>query len=127
MGYQDKIDVMKGNSAALSAQLIGSRSLSNEEIRRLVSAQALLLIDLLRRKCITVRYAEQTLFNLDTVKSLEKRKLKDCIEIIDWGMQLEDWEAHTPERLDKAFQKIYDLAQNILFNKSVRPSRLPKM
>ena len=127
MGHQDKIDVMKGNSAALSAQLIGSRSLSNEEIRRLVSAQALLLIDLLRRKCITVRYAEQALFNLDTVKSLEKRKLKDCVEIIDWGMQLEDWEAHTPERLDKAFQKIYDIAQNILLNKSVRPSRLPKM
>ena len=63
---------------------------SRREVRRLVAAQTLLLIDLLRRKCITLRYAEHVLFKLHILKSLEKRKLKDCTEIIDWGMQLEN-------------------------------------
>lgn len=114
MGRQDKIELMKRSSAAIPLELISSRSLSNDEIRRLVAAQALLLVDLLRRKCITVRYAEQALFNLDTVKGLEKRKLKDCVEIIDWGMQLEDWEQYTPEKLDEALEAIDRMAHKII-------------
>ena len=107
---------MKHNSIVFPMELISNRSLSNEEVRCLIAAQALLLTDLLRRKCITLRYAEQVLFNLDVVKDLEKRKLKDCVEIIDWGMQLEDWEEHTPERLDQAFEKIQEMSRSILLN-----------
>lgn len=114
MGRPGKIEFMKRNSAAIPLELIGSRSLSNDEIRRLIAAQALLLVDLLRRKCITVRYAEQSLFNLDTAKGLEKRKLKDCAEIIDWGMQLEDWEQHTPEKLYEALATMDRMAHKII-------------
>lgn len=88
--------------------------LSDGEVRRLVGWQATVLIDLLRRQCITVRYAERVLFNLDVVQRLERRRLKDCVEIVDWGMQLEDWEVHTPERLPEALSTIGQLAQGLL-------------
>jgi hypothetical protein len=61
-----------------------------------------------------VRYAEQVLFNLDIVRQLEKRRLKDCLELIDWGMQLEDWEEHTPEQLSEAINAVAQLAQQLL-------------
>ncbi len=107
---------MKQHATIFPMEIISSQSVSNEEVRRLVATHALLLIDLLRRKCITLRYAEQALFNLDVVKGLEKRKLKDCVEIINWGMQLEDWEEHTPEQLDEGLRKISEMAQSIFTN-----------
>jgi hypothetical protein len=61
-----------------------------------------------------VRYAEQALFNLEVVRQLEKRRLQDCVEVIDWGMQLEDWEAHTPEQLSEAISTVAQLAQHLL-------------
>ena len=94
--------------------LSDSQAMSDEEVRRLVGWQALILVDLLRRQCITVRYAEKVLFNLDIVQSLERRGLKDCVEVVDWGMQLEDWEEHTPEHLPEALSTIARLAQHLL-------------
>jgi ABC-type Fe3+/spermidine/putrescine transport system ATPase subunit len=61
-----------------------------------------------------VRYAEQVLFNLEVVRQLEKRRLKDCVELIDWGMQLEDWEEHTPEQLSEAIDAVAQLARHLL-------------
>ena len=84
------------------------------EIRRLIGWYALSLADLLRRKCITIRYAERTLFNLDVVQHLEQRGLADCVELIDWGMQLEDWEEHTPDHLAEALTNVAQLAQQLL-------------
>ena len=104
-----------GQSANLSLMdLLNNRALSDEEVRRLVGWQALLVVDLLRRRCITVRYAEQLLFNLNVVQRLEQRRLKDCVEVVDWGMQLEDWEAHTPAHLSEALSTIAQLAQRLL-------------
>ncbi|MBI3756849.1 MAG: DUF3969 family protein [Deltaproteobacteria bacterium] len=109
--------------------LLGSSSLSDIEIRHLLGWYALSLTDLLRRRCITVRYAEQTLFNMDVVKKLEHRPLEDCVELIDWGMQLEDWEEHTPDRLTDALTTIEELAQRLLVTNSpsapssVKPGR----
>jgi len=94
--------------------LLESQSLSDIEIRRLVGWYALSLTDLLRRRCITVRYAERALFNLDVVQKLEQRRLEDCVKLIDWGMQLEDWEEHAPERLPEALTTIMQLAQHLL-------------
>lgn len=94
--------------------LLSSSALSDREIRRLVGWYALSLADLLGRRCITVRYAEQVLFNLDVVRQLEARRLKDCVELIDWGMQLEDWEEHTPEHLSEAISTVAQLAQHLL-------------
>ena len=82
--------------------LLSNQTLSDTEIRRLVGWYALSLADLLRRKCVTVRYAERMLFNLDVVQKLEQRHLQDCVELVDWGMQLEDWEEHTPKQLKEA-------------------------
>src|SRR5882672_12258232 len=86
--------------------LLDSTLLSDNEIHRLIGWSALSLTDLLRRKCITVRYAEQTLFNMNVVRILEQRRLEDCMEVVDWGMQLEDWEEHTPEELPEALTTI---------------------
>jgi len=94
--------------------LLESPGISEGEIRRLVGWQALSLADLLRRKCITVRYAERALFNLEVVQQLERRGLVDCVELIDWGMQLEDWDEHTPDQLPDALVKITELAQQLL-------------
>jgi hypothetical protein len=94
--------------------LLDDPTLSDTEIRRLIGWQALSLIDLLQRKCITVRYAEQALFNLDVIQRLEQRHLKDCVELMDWGMQLEDWEEHTPEQLPGALTTLAELAQRLL-------------
>jgi hypothetical protein len=94
--------------------LLSSPALSDMEIRRFIGWYALSLADLLRRSCITIRYAEQALFNLDVVQQLEQRQLKDCVELIDWGMQLEDWEEHTPERLSEAIDTVARLAQHLL-------------
>ncbi len=94
--------------------LLSNQTSSDTEIRRLVGWCALSLTDLLRRKCITVRYAERMLFNLDVVQQLEKRHLADCVELVDWGMQLEDWEDHTPEQLAEALATITQLAQRLL-------------
>ena len=68
-----------------------------------------------------MRYAEQVLFNLDVVRQLEKRRLKDCVELIDWGMQLEDWEEHTPEQLAEAINTVAQLAQQLLA-RNMKPS-----
>jgi hypothetical protein len=94
--------------------LLSNQTLSDAEIRRLIGWYALLLTDLLRRKCITVRYAERMLFNLDVVQQLEQRHLTDCVELIDWGMQLEDWEEHTPEQFLEALGAVAQLAQRLL-------------
>jgi hypothetical protein len=106
--------------------LLDSQSLSDMEIRRLVGWYALSLVDLLQRRCITVRYAEQALFNLDVVRKLEQRRLEDCVELIDWGMQLEDWEEHTPERLSEALTTIAQLAQHLLTTSLTLPSSSTK-
>jgi hypothetical protein len=95
-------------------QLLDNPALSAAEIRRLVGWQALMLVDLLRRRCVTVRSAERARFNLEVVRRLERRRLKDCVEVVDWGMQLEDWEAHTPEQLPEACATIAQLAQRLL-------------
>ena len=100
--------------SATFVDLLERLELSDLEIRRLVGWYTLSLVDLLRRKCITVRYAERVLFNLDVVEQLERRSLADCVELVDWGMQLEDWDEHTPEQLTEAFMKIAELAQQLL-------------
>jgi hypothetical protein len=51
---------------------------------------------------------------LDVVRQLEKRRLKDCVELIDWGMELEDWEGHTPKQLSEAINTVAQLAQQLL-------------
>ncbi len=107
--------------------LLSSSALSDKEIRCLVGWYALSLADLLRRRCITVRYAEQVLFNLDVVRQLEKRRLKDCVELIDWGTQLEDWEEHTPEQLSEAINTVAQLAQQILARSIKSSSILTKL
>jgi hypothetical protein len=68
--------------------LLESEALSDTEVRHLIGWQALLLVDLLQRGCVTVRYAERVLFNLDVVRRLEQRHLQDCVELIDWGCNL---------------------------------------
>jgi ribosome-associated translation inhibitor RaiA len=119
--------VMEQSANLSIVDLLDSRSLSDEEVRRLVGWQALILVDLLRRRCITVRYAEQMLFNLDVVQRLEQQRLKDCVEVVDWGMQLEDWEAHTSAHLPEALSTIAQLARRLLTpvhkGKSKRKSR----
>jgi hypothetical protein len=105
--------------------LLESPSLSDVEIRRLIGWSALSLTDLLRRRCITIRYAERTLFNLDVVRKLEQRGLADCVELIDWGMQLEDWEAHTPDRLAKALTSVAQRAQQLLATSLLSPPLPP--
>jgi hypothetical protein len=99
-----------------------SPSLSDMELCHLIGWYALSLTDLLRRKCITIRYAERMLFNLDVVQKLEQRGLEDCVELLDWGMQLEDWEEHTPEQLSDAFATIERLAQRLLATSSTLSS-----
>ena len=94
--------------------LLSNQTLSDAEIRRLVGWYAFSLADLLRRKCVTIRYAERMLFNLDVVQKLEQRHLQDCVELVDWGMQLEDWEEHTPKQLKEAIDTIAQLAQRLL-------------
>jgi Protein of unknown function (DUF3969) len=98
--------------------LLSNQTSSDREIRRLVGWYAISLADLLRRKCVTVRYAERMLFNLDVVQQLEKRHLADCVELVDWGMQLEDWEEHTPEQLTEALNTVAQLAQGLLTSSS---------
>ena len=106
---------MTSQSFSLSlANLLESEMLSDREVRHLIGWQALLLVDLLQRRCITVRYAERALFNLDIAQSLERRRLQDCVELIDWGMQLEDWEEHTPGQLQEVLNTIAQLARNLL-------------
>jgi len=107
--------------------LLSNQTLSDAEIRRLVGWYALSLADLLRRKCVTVRYAERMLFNLDVVQKLEQRHLEDCVELVDWGMQLEDWEEHTPEQLSEAINTVAQLAQQLLARSIKSSSILTKL
>lgn len=115
MGDQGKITLFMRQASSLSlVSLLDNEAVTDAEVRRLVAWQAWVMVDLIRRRCITGRYAEQVLFNLDVVQRLERRRLKDCVEIVDWGMQLEDWEAHTPEHLPEALATITRLAQKLL-------------
>ncbi len=107
--------------------LLDNQALSDREIRRLIGWYALSLTDLLLRKCITLRYAERVLFNLEVVQKLEQRHLADCVELIDWGMQLEDWEDHTPEHLSEALTTIARLAQRLLTTRLIPSSGAPKL
>jgi hypothetical protein len=93
--------------------LLKNPGLPDIEIRRLVGWHALCLTDLLQRECVTVGYAERILFNLDVVQQLEQRGLMDCVELIDWGMQLEDWADHTPDDIAEALVKVAQLAQQL--------------
>jgi hypothetical protein len=106
--------------------LLSNQTLSSVEIRRLVGWYALSLTDLLRRKCITVRYAERMLFNLDVVQQLAQRQLEDCVELVDWGMQLEDWEEYTPEQLAEAINALAQLAQRLLEQDPRSSTKSPK-
>jgi hypothetical protein len=112
MGHKDKMTSQVFNLSLVN--LLESDMLSDVEMRHLIGWQALLLVDLLQRRCITVRYAERALFNLDMVRRLEQRRLQDCVELLDWGMQLEDWEEHTPEQLHEALTSLAQLARNLL-------------
>lgn len=115
MGDKIEMTPLLSQPVTLSlAELLDNPALSVAEIRRLVGWQALVLVDLLRRRCVTVRYAERVLFNLDVAQRLERRRLKDCVEVVDWGMQLEDWEAHTPDGLPEALSTIAQLAQGLI-------------
>jgi hypothetical protein len=60
---------------------------------------------------------------LDVVQRLEQRHQKDCVEVVDWGMQLEDWEAHTLAHLPEALSTIAQLAQRLLTPVNTRESR----
>ena len=66
------------------------------------------------------------LFNLDVVQQLERRHLTDCVELIDWGMQLEDWEEHTPEQFAEALDAIAQIAQRLLKRTPSAPTKSPK-
>jgi hypothetical protein len=115
MGNQAQMKLPVSEPGTLSLiDLLDSSTLSDVEIQRLIGWQALVLVDLLGRKCITVRYAEQLLFNLEVVQRLERRHLKDCVAVVDWGMQLEDWEEHTPEHFPEALMAISQLAHRLL-------------
>lgn len=107
--------------------LLSNHTLLDAEIRRLTGWYALSLSDPLRRKCITVRYAERMLFNLDVVQQLEQRHLTTyCVELIDWGMQLEDWEEHTLEQLAEALDAIAQIAQRLLKRTPSTSTKSPK-
>ena len=121
MGDQGEVKSAMLQPASFSlVELLDRRALSDDQVRYLIGWQALLLGDLLQRRCITVRYAEQALFNLDVLQRIERRRLKECVEVVDWGMQLEDWEAHTPEHLPEALSTIARLAQRLLVPESKR-------
>lgn len=107
---------MSESTAPSIVDLLDGKKLSDGEVRRLIGWQGLLLVDLLRRRCVTVRYAEQMLFNLEVAQRIEQRRLKDCLEVIDWGMQLEDWEAHTPDQVPEALSTIARLARGLLMS-----------
>ncbi len=115
VGSKNQMTILMSQPVKLSfIELLDNPALSAAEVRRLVGWQALVLVDLLRRRCVTVRYSERILFNLEVVQRLERRRLQDCVEVVDWGMQLEDWEAHTPEHLSEALAGIAQLAQELL-------------
>ena len=51
---------------------------------------------------------------------------EDCVALVDWGMQLEDWEEHTPERLNEAIHTMMHLAQRLIGNTPPTSSKSAK-
>ena len=88
-----------------------------EEITRTIARLSLFLIDLLEGGAVTVAYVERVLYNLDVVTAAERRGLApECIELLDLGMQFEDWEEHTPHELPEAFARARELARKLLLH-----------
>lgn len=103
------------SSDSVVLDLLSDEACPPDEIARTVARLGLLLIDLLDGGAVTVRYVERVLFNLEVVTAAERRGLApECIELLDLGMQFEDWEEHTPDELPAALAQARELSRKIL-------------
>ena len=103
------------SSDSLVLEMLSDEVTPPDEIARTIARLSLFLIDLLEGGVVTIRYAERVLYNQDVVEASERRALaSDCIELLDLGMQFEDWEEHTPDDLPQAFAQARELSRKLL-------------
>jgi hypothetical protein len=85
------------------------------QLETLVTEQALALVGALEQGTMSLTAAEETLFQLKIALFLQERGgSPTCQEILTWGMQLEDWQAHRPEKIKDAYAAIRRLANKVL-------------
>ena len=83
---------MRQHSAWL-LDLISDKKVRTEYIEYIIAQLNIQLVQDLDKRKITLREAEEMLYNLDVAHAITRRKLsRDCTEILTWGMQLEDLE-----------------------------------
>jgi hypothetical protein len=85
------------------------------ELERRLAEYALGIIYALENSEITVEQAMGDLFNLDFYRAAKGNRLsKTLIELLEWGMELEDVEAISSAASVESFAKIRQLARGIL-------------
>ena len=98
---------------------IGDKSVPTKLVEYIIAHLNLKIVEEMRRGRLGLRDAEDLLYNLDVSLKLNRRKVsKVCREIVDWGMQLEDWIEYTPSKTDDAYELLERFSEKILAKKT---------
>src|SRR6266704_4122738 len=88
---------------------------SKKELERRLAEIGLGIVGELRAGKMSIAQAEHDLFNLDTYVAARKQRLnRDLIELLQWGMELEDVAELAPRGIQESFQKITLLARKVI-------------
>ena len=105
-----------GSSTIIDAFAEGG--VSKIEMERRLAEYALGIAYALEASEISVEQAEDDLFKLDIYKAAKKNRLsKKLIEMLEWGMELEDVAAISSKALTESISKIRQLARGIIVNR----------
>jgi hypothetical protein len=84
-------------------QIAGSQA-SRKLIERRIAQSGLGIIRALREGKMSIKDAEDDLFNLDTYRAMRRRRLSaHLIEFMQWGMELEDVAELAPGSLESSY------------------------
>jgi hypothetical protein len=88
---------------------------SKKEMERRLAEYALGIACALEAAEVTIGQAEYDLFNLDVYNAAKKNRLsKTFIEMLEWGMELEDVAELSPRSLHESIVKIRQLAREVI-------------
>ncbi len=96
---------------------LAGTSAPNREVERKLAELALGIVCALEELQTSVEQAERDLFNLETYNAAKSRRLgPDLIELLEWGMELENVQDLAPEGLSESYEKMKLLARRVILN-----------
>lgn len=106
------------------AEFIANKNIPTELVEYILAHLNLKIVEEMREGKFDLADAEDLLYNFKVCSKLDRRKVsRACREIIEWGMQLEDWKDYTPSKLNQVYDRLEEFSKKILKKKFVSPHR----